>query len=129
MKTISVPRTSELQVWLDDARRELVRAFVREASLSDGAPAVAAGHTASDTAAVWGELCALASGGGRARIVVLAARQEIRTHIFLRGHSQFSGIATCLARRIHVNSGISWREQGIDGWEISIRHSFALDAE
>src|SRR4051794_3309957 len=125
MKPPHVPRSSELQVRIDNTRRELVRAFVREASLCEGVAPDAASLIATDTAEVWQELCALTSSGERARLLVLAGRQDVRAQIFLHGHSRFSGIAASLAHSIQINGGISWRENGIDGWEVSIRHSMA----
>ncbi|HKF93529.1 MAG TPA: hypothetical protein VKB96_02800, partial [Gammaproteobacteria bacterium] len=125
MKPPHVPQYSELQVKLESTRCELVRAFVREALLCEGAMPDAASLIASDTAEVWQELCARASSGERGRLFVRAARQDVAAHIFLHGHSRFSGMAASLVRSIQVNAGISWREHGIDGWEVSIRHSLA----
>ena len=46
----SLPRFSELQLALEPARGELVRAFVREASLVEGVPVSVASLIADDTA-------------------------------------------------------------------------------
>ena len=53
MARSSVPRSSELELLLEARRSELVRAFVREASLAEGAPASVASLVADDTADIW----------------------------------------------------------------------------
>jgi hypothetical protein len=53
VKPSSVARFSELQLVLEGARAELVRAFVREASLAEGVPASVASLIADDTAHAW----------------------------------------------------------------------------
>jgi hypothetical protein len=51
------PRFSELQLVLEPAREELVRAFVREASLADGLAASISSLVADDIAQAWLALC------------------------------------------------------------------------
>jgi hypothetical protein len=58
VKAPSVSRFSELQLVLEPARGELVRAFVREASLAEGVPASIASLIADDTTQAWLALCA-----------------------------------------------------------------------
>ena len=53
MKAPTHKRFSELQLALEPARGELVRAFVREASLAEGVPASVASLIADDTAQAW----------------------------------------------------------------------------
>ncbi len=62
---------SELQLVLEPARRELVRAFVREASLAEGVPVSVASLIADDTTQAWLALCTPGSGRERARIALV----------------------------------------------------------
>ena len=57
VKASSPPRCCELQLALEPARGELVRAFVREASLADGVPVAVANLIADDAAQAWVALC------------------------------------------------------------------------
>jgi hypothetical protein len=120
---------SELQVVLEPARRELVRAFVREASLAEGVPVSVASLIADDTAQAWLALCTPASGRERARIALVCSHREVRTTILLHGHSRFSNVAASLAGDIRRDAGISCREHGIDGWEVSLHRSLTGNAE
>jgi len=129
VKTSSLARFSELQLVLEPARGELVRAFVREASLAEGVPASVASLIADDTAQAWHALCTPGSGPERARIVLLHSHKDVRARILLHGHSRFSNIAASLAGRIRHDAGISCHEHGIDGWEIGIHRSLSGDAE
>jgi len=81
----SVPRSSELELLLEPRRGELVRAFVREASLAEDAPASVASLVAGDAADIWQALCTPGSGRERVRIVTLAVRGEIKVRILLPG--------------------------------------------
>jgi len=124
-----LPRLSELQLVLEPAREELVRAFVREASLADGVTASVSSLIADDTAQTWLALCTSASGRERARIVLSCTTGEVRTKILLHGHSRFSHIMAALAGRIRLEAGISCRECGIDGWEVSLHRSLTGHVE
>ena len=128
MKTSSIARFSELQLVLDGARAELVRAFVREASLAEGVPAQVASLIADDTAHAWQVLCIPASDPERARVALLCSRRDVRARIFLHGHSRFSAIVASLAGRIGRDAGISCHEHGIDGWEVSLHRSLSGNA-
>ena len=57
MKASSVVRCSELKLALEPEHRELVRAFVREASLAEGISLSTASLIADDTAQAWQALC------------------------------------------------------------------------
>ena len=127
MKAPSLPRFSELQLVLEPARGELVRAFVREASLAEDVPVSVASLIADDTAQAWLALCAAGSGRERARIALLCSRRDVRTRILLHGHSRFSNVAASLAGRIRRDAGISCHEHGIDGWEISLHRSLTRE--
>src|SRR5229473_1883360 len=106
---------SELQLVLEPARRELVRAFVREASLAEGVSVSVASLIADDTAQTWLALCTPGSGRDRARIALVCSHREVRTTILLHGHSRFSNVAASVAGDIRRDAGISCREHGIDG--------------
>jgi hypothetical protein len=120
---------SELQLVLEPARRELVRAFVREASLAEGVPVSVASLIADDTAHAWLALCTPGSGRERARIALVCSHREVRTTILLHGHSRFSNVAASLVGDIRRDAGISCREHGIDGWEVSLHRSLTGNAE
>src|SRR5258708_1479759 len=120
---------SELQLVLEPARRELVRAFVREASLAEGVSVSVASLIADDTAQTWLALCTPGSGRERARIALVCSHWEVRTTILLHGHSRFSNVAASLAGDIRRDAGISCREHGIDGWEVSLHRSLTGNAE
>jgi hypothetical protein len=129
MARSSVSRSSELELLLEPRRGELVRAFVREASLAEGAPASVASLVADDTADIWQALCTPGSGRERVRIFTLAVRREINVRILLPGYSRFSNIAASLAGLARRDGGISWHERGIDGWEVNIHRSLSAGAE
>ena len=129
MARSSAPRSSELELLLEPRRSELLRAFVREASLAEGAPAAVASLVAGDAADIWQALCTPGSGRERVRIVTLAVRREIKVRILLPGYSRFSNIAASLAGLTRRDGGISWHERGIDGWEVSIHRSLSAGAE
>jgi hypothetical protein len=129
MKKPTVPRFSELQLVLEPQRGELVRAFVREASLAEGAPVSVASLIADDAAEIWQALCTPGSGRERVRIVTLSSRREIKARILLHGYSRFANIAASLAGLARRDGGISWHEHGIDGWEVDIHRSLTADAE
>jgi hypothetical protein len=127
VKAPSVPRFSELQLVLEPAQGELVRAFVREASLAAGVPASIASLIADDTAQAWPALCLPAPWRERARVALVCSHRDVRTRILLHGHSRFSNVAASLAGCVRRNAGISCREHGIDGWEVGLHRS--LNAE
>jgi hypothetical protein len=129
MQKPSVARFSELRLVLEPQRSELVRAFVREASLAEGAPVATAGLAADDGAAVWLALCTPGSGRERVRIEASATRREIRVRILLHGYSRFANIAASLAGLTRRDGGISWHEHGIDGWEVGIHRSLTAGLE
>src|SRR5262245_66064127 len=72
MARSSVPRSSELELLLEPRRGELVRAFVRDASLAEHAPASAASLVAGAPAHTWQALCTPGSGRQRVRTAPLA---------------------------------------------------------
>jgi hypothetical protein len=129
VKAPSHLRFCELQLALEPARGELVRAFVREASLAEGVPAPVASLIADDIAQAWMALCAAGPGRGRTRVALVCTHREVTARILVHGHSRFSGVVASLAGRIRPDAGISCREHGIDGWEVSLHRSLTGAAE
>ena len=129
MKAPSHPRSCELQLALEPARGELVRAFVREASLAEGVAPSIATLIADDTAQAWLALCTAGSGRGRARVALVCSHREVTARILVHGHSRFSGVVTSLAGLIRPDAAISCHERGIDGWEVSLHRSLMGSAE
>jgi hypothetical protein len=124
-----LPQISELQVVLEPAREELVRTFVREASLAEGVAASVSSLIADDAAQAWLALCTSACGRERVRVVLSCTHGDVRTKILLHGHSRFSHIVASLAGRIRREAGVSYQEHGIDGWEISFHRSLTGQTE
>lgn len=114
---------------LDAGRSDLVRAFVREAALAEGAPVASASLIADDGAEVWLALSAGASGQDRVRIALSVFRGEVKASVALSGHSRFAKVVASLAGRLRPDAGISCRESGIDGWEVSLHRSLNGFAE
>ena len=114
---------------LEPAWGEVVRAFAREASLAEGVPVSVANLIADDAAQVWLALCTPESDRERVHIALLCSHKHVRTRILLHGHSRFSNIVASLAGRVRRDAGISCREHGIDGWEVSLHRSLAGTSE
>jgi len=112
VKSPSPQTFSELQLMLEAARGELVRAFIREASLAEEVPMFVASLIADDTVKAWLVLCTLGSGRERARVALRCSHRDVRATILLRGHSRFSTAATALAGRIGPEACISCQERG-----------------
>ena len=129
MNAPSHARFSELQLALELARGELVRAFTREAALAEGVSLSVASLIADDTVQAWLALCTAGSGHERARIALSCTRRDVRTRISLHGHARFSNVVASLAGRIGHGAGISYHEHGIDGWEVSLHRSLTGNAE
>lgn len=114
---------------LKSERSELVRTFVREASLTEGVPCAAASLIADDTAHTWQALCAHGGACERAHIAILCSHKETTVRILLHGYSRFSKIVGSLAGRMPCVAGVSCHEHGIDGWEVRIHQSLTGRAE
>jgi hypothetical protein len=97
MTSPSPKRHCELQLMLDAGRGELVRAFVREAALSEGAPVACASLVADDSAEAWLALSAGASGGERVHIALSVSRRDVTARILLPGHSRFAKVVAQLS--------------------------------
>ena len=78
MKSTSPQWHGELQLTLQSAYSDLVRAFVREAALAEGVPVSCASLIADDSAEAWLALSAVSPGRERAHIaiVVLPSRRQ-----------------------------------------------------
>src|SRR5262249_60713652 len=100
---------------LEPARGELVRAFVREASLVEGVPASVASLIADDTAQAWLAICAQRSPLDRARIALMCSHRDVKGRILLHGHFRFANIAGALAARHRRDAGVSGRAYRLDG--------------
>lgn len=129
MASPSHPRSCELQLPLDSERNELVRAFVREAALAEGAPASCATLIADDSVEAWLALSDGAAGRERAHIALSLSRGDVTAKIRLGGHSRLSSVLAALNSRLRPDAGLSCRERGIDGWEICLHRSMIKIAD
>lgn len=125
----STSRHSEARLVLEPARAELVRAFVRESCLCEDVSLTVAGLIAEDTAQVWQALCGLGSGHERTRIQILCSRKNVSSRVILPGHSRFARVPACLVGHIRADAGVSWREHGIDEWEVCIHRGLTEQFE
>ena len=129
MTSSSVARFSKLQLVLEPGHRELVRAFVREAALTETVPVPVASLIADDAVEAWQALCLPESARQRASVELLCSRGDVRARILLQGHSRFSHVVASLAGRVRRDAGVSCHEHGIDGWEVSVHRSLSAAAE
>jgi hypothetical protein len=106
MTSSSVARFSELQLVLKPEHGELVRAFVREASLAEAVPAPVASLIADDAVELPD------SARQRASIELLCSRGDVRARILLQGHSRFSHVVASLAGRVRRAAGVSCHQSG-----------------
>src|SRR5215207_8982267 len=107
-----------MRLLLEPARAELVRAFVREDRMCESVGLTTAGLIADDTARAWQALCSTGSGQERACIQVLCAGQDVSRRFILPGHARFANSAASFAGRVREEAAISWRERGLDEWEV-----------
>lgn len=123
------PHPSEIRLSLELSRGELIRAFVREATLLEGARPLTASLMAEDSIHAWAVLCALASGRERASVIVSSSHREVRCAILVKGHSRFSSLVSSLSNFVRRDAGLSVRERGVDGWELSFHRLLAEEVE
>lgn len=123
MTSQTPPRPSELSATLSAAHNDLIRSFVREAALAEGVTLSCAGLIADDSLAVWQALSTDASGQERASVTLACSQREVAVRMVLHGHSRFAGTLVSLGQRLRPDGGISFRERGIDGWELSLHRS------
>jgi hypothetical protein len=74
---------------LEPEHGELVRAFVREASLAETVPAPVASLIADDAVEAWQALCLPDSARQRASIELMCSRGDVRARILLQGIRDF----------------------------------------
>jgi hypothetical protein len=122
-------RFSEIRLPLELSRSELVRAFVREAALLEGALPSIATQIAEDSLRAWAVLCALANGSDNASLIVSSWRRDVHCRILVKGHARFSRLAQSLGDLVRPDAGFSIRERGIDGWELSFHRKIAEEVE
>lgn len=120
---------AELRLPLETAGAELVRAFVREASLAESVPATVASRIAADAEEAWRALCRNGDNPGRADILVSCGHGDVRARLLLSGHSRFSAIVASLGDRVEKDAGLSFRERGVDGWEITLHRKIDFSRE
>ncbi len=122
-------RPSEVRLTLGLERGELVRGFVREAALLEGARPVIAGLIADDTFQAWLVLSAHASGRETADVIVTSSARDVRCSIHVKGHDRFSSLIDTVSDFLRRDAGLSIREWGIDGWELSFHRRIAAEIE
>ncbi len=120
---------AELRLSMEAEGGELLRAFVREASLVEGVPAMTASLIAGDTEQIWRLLCQSSTGPERASILLSSSKGEVRARILLSGHSRFSLVLPSLGAHLRRDAGLSYRERGVDGWEIALHRSIETSRE
>ena len=111
---------AELRLSMEMEGGELLRAFVREASLVEGIPATTASLIAADAEEIWRMLCLSSVGRERASVLLSLEKREVRARILLNGHTRFSSILPSLGAHLRRDAGVSYRERGVDGWEIAL---------
>lgn len=116
-------RKPELRLDLEVGTGELVRAFVREAALAEEVSLIIASRMADGVVLVWKELCRHHGAGRRARLSAVAQSKEITTRISVTGHDKFSPFMPSLFTDLPADLGFSYRESGIDGWEVTLHTS------
>ncbi len=116
----------QLHLVLDPRHGELVRTFVRETSMSEGASAEFATAAARVVERAWEQLCDAVTSTERADIRTRLTSSGIETCARLRGMSRFPGLVPLLDGLSGDAIDVSWREWGIDGWELTVlRHNEA----
>ncbi len=113
----------ELQLALSAPREEVLRSFAREAALAEGISAASASLIASDCASLWQTLCARGDDNERVHVSLHVLHDEVRARLLFKGHTRFSKVIASLGSQLPHGAGISYRESGIDGWEIMLHRS------
>jgi hypothetical protein len=65
----------------------------------------------------------------RAAVLLSSSKREVRARILLNGHSRFSAILPALGAHVRRDAGVSYRERGVDGWEITLHRSLEPSRE
>lgn len=116
-------RTPELRFDLSADHSDLLRAFVREASLAEGVSLSIASLITDAAALVWRALCARQARRDPASVAVSTQQSSVTVKFILTGHDRFSRIMPSLFQGLPDDVGFSYRERGIDGWEIILHAS------
>jgi hypothetical protein len=115
---------AELRLPLEFESREVVRTFVREATLADHVPSGVSSAIAADASEIWQALCVPGADADTVSLYLSSRHTSTTVRFALKGHSRFSNILPHLAGRIGDSAGLSYKERGIDGWEISLHRTF-----
>ena len=119
---------AEIRLPLEIESREVVRAFIREAALADHVPSAVSSAIAADASEIWQALCAPGAEADTASLYLSSTHTSTTVRFALKGHSRFSSVLPHLAGRIRENAGLSYKELGIDGWQISLHRTFEFAA-
>jgi len=114
-------RLPQLVLALDSRFGELVRAFVRETSMSEGASAELAGGAARIVEQAWERLCDAVTSPERADIRTRLTSVGSETIVHLKGMSRFAGFVPVFRELSGRSFDVAWRQVGIDGWELTVR--------
>lgn len=125
MPTPPPAKPCELHLTLAPGHGEVVRSFVREAALAEAVPATTASRIATDAAEAWQALAEAGAGTERVGVTVTLPHHEVTARLTLPGHVRFASAVATLGGRLPQGAGISWREHGIDGWEVSLHRSLS----
>ena len=128
MPTPPTAKPCELHLTLSPGHGEVVRSFVREAALAEAVPATTASRIATDAAEAWQALAEAGAGTERVSVTVALPHHEVTARLTLPGHFRFAAAVTTLGGRLPQGAGISWREHGVDGWDVSLHRSLSGDA-
>ncbi|TLG77956.1 hypothetical protein [Methylocystis sp. B8] len=120
---------AELRLSTEADSGELLRAFVREASLVEKVPAAIASLIASDAEQIWRVLCQSDAAPEHATVLLSSPKGEVRAKILLNGHSRFSAILPSLGAHLLRGAGLSYRERGVDGWEVTLHRALEPSRE
>ncbi|MGJ0507096.1 MAG: hypothetical protein ACR652_08155 [Methylocystis sp.] len=118
-------RTPDIRLDVASAWSDLVRAFVRETSLAEGAPLAVANRITEGALLIWSALCKRQADGARARLATSTRNSDMSVRFFISGHDRFSRIMPSLFEGLPDDLGVSYRERGIDGWEITLHTAVA----
>ena len=128
MPTTPPTRPFELHLTLSPGHGEVVRSFVREAALAEAVPATTASRIATDAAEAWQALAEAGAGTERVNVTVGLPHHEVTARLTLPGHFRFASAVASLSSRLPQGAGISWREHGVDGWDVSLHRSLSGEA-
>lgn len=117
------PPGPELRLELVAEASELVRVFVREASLATNVPVQTAARMAEGAVIVWKELCRHHGDAQHVRLTARVHGKEIIVRVSVTGHEKFVAFMPALFSGLPADLGFSYRDSGIDGWQITLHTS------